>query len=661
MKLTTFSLVLIFLIANGTNSFCQSKINKNFNQQSIDSITKSILILNEPDSIKISKLNRIVSENRFDKFTLGAIKKSIKIASSTKNSILIADEYRILGNYYYYNSNLDSAEYYLKKSKNLILHKNVPFINSAILNSLGGVYRKKGDITKAIKMVLESKSILETMDTLALSKKLKRKLLSQQLILYNTLANFYNQMGDFPKAIENYNKAYQISLRLKATKYAGVILSNKGDLLLSMGKFQEALDVLISAKQLKIDGNSQASSVANTNQNIGLALLKIGKYKLALENINEALDYYKKNNLISGLMESYVIRGRIFYRMKKYDKAKEDCTKSKQLAIQSGVLETQKKAYLCLSDVYEAINDYKNAFINYKFYQKAFDSIYNEKNIKYITQLEMQYNFDKEKELQDLKNASKEKENKLIIKTLIFSILGLILISGLLYRLFYIRHKSNKELIEKNEKISETLAINEILFKETHHRVKNNLQIISSLLNMQSRFLEDGKSKDIINNSQNRIKSMSLIHQKLYKEKNITGIETKIYFTELIDSLALSYGIDTTKVKMNISIENILLDVDTAIPLGLVLNELISNAFKHGVDKEIGEFSIRFEKPSNTHLLLQINDNGQGFPPNFNWNNLESYGMKLIHTLCKKLKADIVFKNNNGAEISMKITKFKLS
>ncbi|MFK5958244.1 MAG: histidine kinase dimerization/phosphoacceptor domain -containing protein [Lutibacter sp.] len=661
MKFTTLSFIFIFFIANTKIVYSQSNINDKLNQQAIDSISESILTSKESDSVKISELNKIVSNHRFKKHTFNTIKKSIKIATSTKKSSLIADEYRILGNYYYYNSNLDSAEFYLKKSKNIIDNTKYPFINSAILNSLGGVYRKKGNITEAIKLVLESKFILETIDTLNLSKTSKRKLLSQQLILYNTLANFYNQMGDFSKAIDNYDKAYKKSLLLKATKYAGVILSNKGDLLLSKGNFQEALNVLISAKQLKIDGNAQVSSIANTNQNIGLALLKLGEYKLALTRVNEAIEYYEKNNLVSGLMESYVIRGRIFYETKNYKKAIDDCSRSKQLAIENGILETQEKSCLCLSEVYESIKDYKNAFINYKLYQKAFDSIYNEKNIKNITQLEMQYNFDKEKELQDLKNASKEKENKLTIQVLVFSILSLILIVGLLSRLFYIRHKSNKELVDKNKQISETLAINEILFKETHHRVKNNLQIISSLLNMQSRFLEDSKSKDIINDSQNRIKSMSLIHQKLYQEKNITGIETKAYFTELISSLALSYGIDTTKVSMNISIENILLDVDTAIPLGLILNELISNAFKHGINKETGEFSMTFNKPTESHLFLQIKDNGQGFPKNFNWNNSESYGMKLIHTLSNKLKADLVFKNKNGAEISMKITKFKLS
>jgi two-component sensor histidine kinase len=430
---------------------------------------------------------------------------------------------------------------------------------------------------------------------------------------------------------------------------------------LSNGDFEKALDVLITAKKLKIEGNAQASSVANTNQNLGLALLKLEKYEEALTSVNDALAYYEKNNIISGLMEGYVIRGQIYFKTKNYNKAKEDCYKSKQLAIDNGILEIQEKACLCLSEIYEAINDYKNALINFKLYQKAKDSIFNEKNIKNITQLEMQYNFDKEKELQDVKTAAKEKENKLTIQILIFGILSLLLISGLFYRLFYIRHKSNKELISKNKQISETLAINETLFKETHHRVKNNLQIISSLLNMQSRFLEDSKSKDIINDSQNRIKSMSLIHQKLYQEKNITGIESKAYFTDLINSLALSYGIDTTKVKMNITIENILLDVDTAIPLGLILNELISNAFKHGIDKDKGEFSITFKQPSDTYLFLQIKDNGVGLAKDFNLNNSESYGMKLIHSLSKKLKADLVFKNNNGAEISMKITKFKLS
>lgn len=200
----------------------------------------------------------------------------------------------------------------------------------------------------------------------------------------------------------------------------------------------------------------------------------------------------------------------------------------------------------------------------------------------------------------------------------------------------------------------------DILLREIHHRVKNNLQIISSLLNMQSKYLSDEKTKAIVTDSQNRIKSMSLIHQKLYQEENLTGIDTNLYFTELIDSLSLSYGLDKKALSFVIEIEPLFLDVDTLIPLGLIVNEVITNAFKYGVDKNNGAFTFIFRKV-NEELDLFVKDNGQGIHKDFEPKKSKSYGMKLIHSLGKKLKADIHFKNNQGLEISMIIHKFKIA
>ena len=664
MKVMLFIKILFFsiLYTVSLTSYSQSKkTSQSLNHISIlsqfDSVTNSIVTSKQVDSVKIDRLNRLVDNSRYAKHSIKAINKAREIANKNGDSVFIANTYRILGNYYFYNSKLDSAVFYLLKSKRILTNKNLPILNASIYSALGGVYRKQGNIIKAIRSVLEAKTILDHVDTLSLSQRNKRELLSEKLILFNTLANFYNQMGEFSKSIESYDNAYEHAILLDATKYAGVILSNKGDLLLNNGKITDALKVLKEAKQLKIKGHAQKRSIANTNQNIGLALLKNHQYDLALQSVNEALDYYKSANVSLGIMEAYSIRGRVYYMKKEYSKAIDDCSKSKQIALENNVLETQERVFLCLSESYEAINDYKNSLLNFKQYKRVKDSIFNKKNIKKITQLEMQYKYDKEKELQNLKRITTEKENKTTITMLLLGMLSLALISGLLYWLYSIRQKSNQQLREKNAKISDTLAINEILLRETHHRVKNNLQIISSLLSMQSKFLVDEKSKAIITDSQNRIVSMSLIHQKLYQNDTITGIETKTYFADLLTSLAHSYGIDSNKVKMDIDIENMVLDIDTAIPLGLILNEMISNAFKHGVNREKDVFVFHFYKEAD-NLIIRIKDNGKGLPKGFELQKTKTYGMKLIQALSQKLKATIVYTNNNGLEIVMKISRF---
>jgi two-component sensor histidine kinase len=617
--------------------------------------TATIYAKNDVDSIKIQKLIRFAAKNRYNTNTLEAIKKANQLATSNKYK---AKAQCALGNYYFYASKLDSAETILNNAK-ILVSKNdkAPFIKASIRNSLSGIYRKRGDVTRAIETLLDSKKILENTDTLTLSSKARMRLKGEQVVLHNSLANFYNQIKEYDKAITYYDKAFDKALLLNAPANAGVVLSNKGDLLLNIGKYKEALDVLLEAKLLKIQGKASELSIANSNQNIAAVLLKLEKYKEALNYVNKAIKVYEKNKLDNELIFAYSLQGAIYYETKAYQKAIEKCSLAKNLAIQKNVLEGQQKAYTCLVKSYEAIGNYKTALSNYKALQKVKGTVFNEKNIKEITQLEMQHAYNSEKKIQELLTVAKEKENKAIIRNLIIGLVALLFVLLLLYRMNVLRKQSNKKLKEKNIKISETLAVNEILVKETHHRVKNNLQIITSLLNMQSRFLTDDKSKEIIKDSQNRIKSMALIHQKLYKEEHLTSIETSAYFTELISSLCYSYGIDSAQILKDIKIESLLLDVDTAIPLGLIMNELISNAFKHGIDKETGEFSLSFLKVNN-ELQLTIKDNGAGIPNDMNWEQSKSYGMKLVHTLSKKLNATITFINNNGLEIHLIIRKF---
>jgi len=652
--------ILLYLISGNLCAYGQiTNVDKKYNESYIDSIISNIIESKTSDSLKVKRLNSFAARQRYHKLTIRYIDEAKKIAKN--DPVSLSDTYCALGNYYFFNSKIDSAEFYLNKANKLLSGQKAPFLKASILNSLSGIYRKHGNISLAIATLLESKSVLEKVDTLRLKPDLRKMLKGKKIVSNNSLANFYNQMKDYEKALSHYDAAYKSALSLQTPANAGVILSNKGNVLLNVGKYKRAYEVLQEAKELKIKGNAPKSSIANSNLSIGEALLKLKQYDKALASFNKAFTFYKENKLPIGLMEVKIQRGNLYNNLQKYHLAIKDCQEAKGLAIANKILEGQKNACLCLSNAYEKIKNYKKALQNYQLYQKAKDSIFNKNNIQKITQLEMQYSFNKEKELEKIKQKAIENENRIMVRNLIIGLLALILITILLYRLNYIRQKTNLQLKDKNQKISETLAVNKILLKETHHRVKNNLQIVLSLLNMQAKYLKDKKQKELIADTQNRIRSMSLIHQKLYKEKNITSIETKSYFSELILSLSHSYGIDLQKIKSNIQIESLQLDVDTAIPLGLILNELISNAFKYGVDEETGSFFFSFAKTKDEILEVIIADKGNGIPPDFDLQKSKSYGMKLIHTLSKKLNAIITFNNNNGLEVRVKIYKFKLA
>jgi two-component sensor histidine kinase len=182
----------------------------------------------------------------------------------------------------------------------------------------------------------------------------------------------------------------------------------------------------------------------------------------------------------------------------------------------------------------------------------------------------------------------------------------------------------------------------ETLLKEVHHRVKNNLQTVSSLLSLQSRNVEEARMKTLLKSTQNRVISMAMVHEMLYMRNDITQIEYKSYVQELSEYLIRSIkGLDS-KVQLKIDIPDIKLGIDTAIPLGLLINEAVTNALKYGfTDEEEGEIYIVLKKELDKQYVLNIGDNGKGFPETITYKNSKSLGLKLIHNLTRQLKGTI--------------------
>jgi two-component sensor histidine kinase len=221
----------------------------------------------------------------------------------------------------------------------------------------------------------------------------------------------------------------------------------------------------------------------------------------------------------------------------------------------------------------------------------------------------------------------------------------------------YSKYKANLALKEKKATIEKTLGEKELLLREIHHRVKNNLQVISSLLNLQSRYISDEKAIAAIKDGRNRVNSMSLIHQDLYLNENLTTIDLGLYLEKLSDSLFQSYNIDPTRIRLDTSVEQARLDVDTLIPLGLILNELLSNALKHAFPNErAGEVSVRFQE-SEEHYFLEVKDNGVGMYGKSPESSQESFGIQMIKAFAQKLKASVEFKTMNGVTASLVIPK----
>lgn len=230
-----------------------------------------------------------------------------------------------------------------------------------------------------------------------------------------------------------------------------------------------------------------------------------------------------------------------------------------------------------------------------------------------------------------------DSQNFFSFMSIIFSVY---LLGGVLGKnLLRAHHNLYKTKMELEEQITEK----ETLLKEVHHRVKNNLQTVSSLLSLQARGIDDEEIRNLIKSSQNRVISMAMVHEMLYMRDDISKIKYKSYVQELGEYLVRSVKGSENNVNLTIDIPDIELGIDTAIPLGLLINEAITNALKYGIrDDDQGEIYVALRKEDNREYVLSIGDNGVGFPERVNFKNTKSLGLKLIHNLTRQLKGSIV-------------------
>jgi two-component sensor histidine kinase/ligand-binding sensor protein len=204
------------------------------------------------------------------------------------------------------------------------------------------------------------------------------------------------------------------------------------------------------------------------------------------------------------------------------------------------------------------------------------------------------------------------------------------------------------------EKVRVSLAEKEVLLKEVHHRVKNNMQIISTLLDLQFEKIVDEHSLNALRESQDRIKAMALLHEKLYQSSDLASIDFAEYMEKLALFLFNSYMENSERITLNVDVEYLQLDIDRAIPCGLIVNELVSNALKHAFpDGRQGEISVRLHCGDDGRIRLTVADNGTGLPPDLDFRDTETLGMQLVNMLTRQLAGDIELQNENGASFTI--------
>lgn len=400
---------------------------------------------------------------------------------------------------------------------------------------------------------------------------------------------------------------------------------------------------------------------------------KNNQVKLAEANFKKMIELYEKSNAmyIIDLSKAYFEFGKFYEEHKNYDNARINFQKS--LNFSKGIVELSqiKDANLYLFKIDSAKGNYIAAIKYFQRYKKLNDSIFNEKTNRQIGELQILYGLEKkEKELSNLKlDMDTEKGKRIQAQSTIkfgICIVVFLLVSILLFGISYQSKKKNNDLLisqkreidQKNEALLKLVNEKESLMQEIHHRVKNNLQIVMSLLNSQSSTLKSKEAFDAIQKSQHRLYAISLLHQKLYRTDIIREIEMENYINDLLYNFRDTF--DMQHINFETDLHPLHLNEAQAVSVGLILNEAITNSIKYAFpDNQKGVIVIVMKPLENSKVKLQIKDNGIGFPENFNTSS--TLGINLISGLAQQLDGEASFFNDYGAVIDVEFIRKNIS
>lgn len=488
-------------------------------------------------------------------------------------------------------------------------------------------------------------------------------------IFYTRLGDVYHMYGHNEEALELYQKSIKIGQRTlnSGTWYKSFLGAVAA---LSLKKNNEALAYL---NTVTTDYPPQSifdkMLVAFTKANC-YATLK--KYDLAEKYFIE-MDFYAKQlktpETFREVIHGYATMSYFYSFTNNAQKAKLYANKVFMLSKTSNKHYNSEIFQYSLYKIDSINGNYLGALEHYRNVKKLSDSTHGVSKTKQIDELKIEYETkNKEQKIALLNDQSKLQKSelqksKLLNSVSIWSLILLLITIGLLYNRYRLKQRNHaklelkeKEINQKNINLRHLLDEKEWLLKEIHHRVKNNLQTVISLLNSQSAYLDNDMALSAIKNSQHRIHSMSLIHQKLYNSENISTINMPNYIRELVEYLKESFSLGQ-RIRFELKIDQLELDVAQAVPLGLILNEAITNSIKYAFpDERNGMIYVTLEATTENHYLLTISDNGIGIDTDFSAKKLNSFGMSLIKGLSDDLEAKFSMENNNGTILKIEFS-----
>lgn len=566
----------------------------------------------------------------------------------------IADVLLYYGGHHYSLGNFKEALHKFNEAKAIYETIGEKEKIQSLYSQMSETYSKIGLYTESVKYSLQSIKIGEqNKDLFFLAED------------YTNLALTYYKMENYEMALDYHQKSFDYSLKIYCEFLPFYNASYVIKDLIKLGRKKEARHFF--------DTRVRSLKAVELMDKIWLAICYIaiyddlGWYNEADKYCRQLIQLHTENKNIIPNVSDVQINNNIIahlFKIKNYPLASEYLVENIKLGKSNRDITTIVDGYFMKFKLDSAAGNYTSAISHLKKYQKAKDSIFNDAKFYQISDLQIKYETEKkDKNIHLLTNESELQKVKIQNDKIVKLIGGLVvllllIITALIFRSYKNNKESNKKLeakkedIEKKNKILKNVVKEkEWLLKELHHRVKNNLQVVMSLLNTQSSYLKDESAIVAIKNSQNRIYSMSLIHQRLYQSEGLSCVKMPEYIRELVNYLKDSYH---SKAHYTFNVEDIEMHVSQAVPIGLILNEAITNAIKYAFpDQKKGNIHITLKHLKDDYFVLEIADNGIGIEGEIDITQYKSLGMQLMQGLSSELEGTFEVTSSNGLKIAV--------
>jgi len=577
-------------------------------------------------------------------------KKVIQATRKVKDYSALASTYSNLGYMNLRSGDYEKARDYLETAIHLFdslgIKKNEPYLN------LGIAYGELDETTKSLEYFYKAKSICEEIGN-------KKSI----AIIDIKIAGEYGKGKDYDKAKEMLLDAINMAKEVNRNEELGLAYGNIAIIYASTDEDDKARAYYDSCYSTFREGN-MLNNIKIANVNRAEFFLKNGEYEAMKQSIDEGLSISVQDADSMSIAGYKLLQARYYIKKGLYKEALQLCNESKEIYIAKHCVGIEiKEMQETLYQSYKGVGLSGKALTALEAFTNYRDSTYNAEKLKKLTLLEGKYKFEKERKIIELENEQQEEKFKMLILSISIVLFFSLAFLGFLIRWNIQRKKMNRKLEENRnliqkqndelgvqlDTIRKSEAEKELLLKEIHHRVKNNLQVVSSLLELQVLRGQTTDIKDIMSESRNRVHAMGLIHQLLYQAEDIRVVDLEEFAQKLVNELSQIYGIS---IRKEIFFECKYFDIDTSIPLGLMLNELISNSLKYA-KPEGGDLEVSIKLSANINnsgsYVLTVRDNGPGLKDDFDLNRTNSLGLFLIKSLSRQLMGNCAYTYEKGA------------